>query len=117
MPDCVPDSEATPCQDDPMDLATIESDRRRVGIDRLLEQIRTEPTTSHWWNHPWPELKGRTPPQALEDGDRQAVLDWIESSYQSSRAAADRLQADPVARARIKANAARLRQARTPHHV
>ena len=103
-------------------LATVEEDRRRQGVERLLGEIRIEADrirsgevtsaidtygmgTFHgahrWWNRPWPKLGNRTPPQAVVDGDEDTVVAWIEGMHHRSFEDVEKLRTDPAALDRL----------------
>lgn len=92
----------------PRPIDPIEAQRRAEATEQALDEMRAGDRRYAWWNHPWDELGGRTPTQALRDGDELAVRGIIDLAYQRSEEAAERLGQDPELVERIERKAAEL---------
>jgi PAS domain-containing protein len=78
-----------------MDITPLEVERRAESTKTLLEDMRAGTQTHAWWNRPFEELAGRTPTEALEAGDEEAVVELIERWYRRSEESADQVRSDP----------------------
>lgn len=70
----------------PSPLDQVEQTRRHEAIDDLVNRIATSSgKADEWWNATtYEELGGRTPSEALLDGDHDGVLRLIAGWYQQS---------------------------------
>jgi len=85
-------------------------ERRAATTERLIEDMRRPRLLSTslappWWHHSYDFLRGRTPTEALADGDEHLVRDLIAHWYAASDASALRITSAP--RVRIAAPRAR----------
>ena len=78
-----------------MDLTPLEAQHRIDATERLVGEMRAGGRRYDWWNRPWDELAGRTPTEALADGDQAAVRELIAEWYRASEEAAERHRQDP----------------------
>ena len=86
------------------------AEQRVDTTERLIEDMRRPrplgmSLAPPWWQHGYDFLRGRTPTEALADGDEQLVRDLIAHWYAASDASALRLNSAP--RVRIAAPQAR----------
>jgi hypothetical protein len=76
-----------------------EIDQARVsaGINQILVELGHLPEAiDEWWNTTtYQALGGRTPTQAWLEGDREEVRDLIESMFEATYDARDRLMQSP----------------------
>jgi PAS domain-containing protein len=78
-----------------MDITPLEAERRAESTKTLLEDMRAGIQTHAWWNRPFDELAGRTPTEALEAGDEQAIMELIDYWYRRSEESAEQVRSDP----------------------
>lgn len=86
------------------------AEERAATTERLIEDMRSPRLLSTslappWWHHGYDFLRGRTPTQALADGDEHLVRDLIAHWYATSDTSAFRINSAP--RVRIAAPRAR----------
>ena len=76
-----------------MELSAIEHQHRADATTPLIEELRAG--RPGYWNHPQVLLGGRTPTEALADGDEAAVRELIAQAYRASEEGAERHRLDP----------------------
>jgi predicted amino acid dehydrogenase len=94
-------------------LTDVEAQHRAEAVEQLLAEMRSGGHPHDFWNHPYEQLAGRTPTEALADGDDTAVRQLIDEWYAASERSAEQLRSDPAAMARIAAKTAELRARRS----
>jgi hypothetical protein len=93
-----------------MDLSPLEAERRAEATESLIAEMRAGTQTHAWWNRSFEELDGRTPTEALADGDETPVLDLIAYWYRRSEEAAERARSDPALMEMLREKSASLRR-------
>jgi hypothetical protein len=99
--------------EDIMDLTPLEASRRAEGTESLLVDMRAGHGirgTAAWWDHTFVQLGGRTPTEALRDGDDDQVRALIDHWYEQSEEGAERLRQDPDFVKMIRAKSEALRR-------
>ena len=84
-----------------MDLTPAEAERRSAAVEALVEEMRDGLEPNAWWDRTYDQLGQRTPTEALDDGDEDAVRELIAEWYRVSEASAERRRNDPQFMERI----------------
>jgi hypothetical protein len=93
-----------------VELHPVEAKRRAEATERLLAEMGAGELSHDFWNHPtYQKLDGRTPTEALADGDEATVREVIADGYEASEQSAEEHLADPAFRAMIQSKQAEIR--------